>query len=107
MTTAWRSASCVSASSRPDGRQVGRRYHRPCHEVTIRVTIRVDALPSLTQLVKEAASPAANGEPGDVRSHVLGAPGKAPTSWEQLTGARQLVVETRSPLPGQPRSQLP
>jgi hypothetical protein len=29
-----------------------------------------------------------------------GAPGKAPTSWEQLTGARQLVVETRSPLPG-------
>ena len=31
------------------------RYHRPRHEVTIRVTIRADALPTLTQIVKEAA----------------------------------------------------
>ena len=59
------------------------RYHRPRHEVTIRVTIRAGALPTLTQLVKEAAGqpgiPAGNGEPDDVRSHVLGAPGRIRT----------------------------
>ena len=42
-----------------DAFQLQVRYHRPRHEVTIRVTIRADALPSLTQLVKEAA-----GQPG-------------------------------------------
>ena len=50
-----------------DAFQLQVRYHRPRHEVTIRVTIRADALPSLTQLVKEAAGqpgiPAGNGEP--------------------------------------------
>ena len=59
------------------------RYHRPRHEVTIRVTIRAGALPSLTQLVKEAAGqsgvPTRNGEPNDARSHVLGAPGRIRT----------------------------
>jgi hypothetical protein len=51
--------------------------------VTIRVTIRADALPGLTQLVKEAAgqpgAPAGNGEPDGARSHVLGAPGRIRT----------------------------
>jgi hypothetical protein len=49
----------------------------------IRVTIRAGALPGLTQLVKEAAGQpgfaAGNGEPDDVRSHVLGAPGRIRT----------------------------
>ena len=66
-----------------DAFQLQVRYHRPRHEVTIRVTIRADALPSLTQLVKEAAGqpciPAGNGEPDDVRSHVLSAPGRIRT----------------------------
>jgi hypothetical protein len=65
-----------------DSFQLQVRYHRPRHEVTIRVTIRADALPSLIQLVKEAAGqpgiPTGNGEPDDVRSHVLGAPGSVP-----------------------------
>ncbi len=50
-----------------DAFQLQLRYHRPRHEVSIRVTIRADALPSLTQLVKEAAGqpgvPTGNGEP--------------------------------------------
>jgi hypothetical protein len=59
------------------------RYHRPRHEVIIRVTIRADALPSLTQLMKEAAGqpgiPTGNGKPDDARSHVSGAPGRIRT----------------------------
>ena len=67
----------------PAAGQLQVRYHRPRHEVTIRVTIRAGALPTLTQLVKEAAGqpgiPAGNGEPDDARSHVLGAPGRIRT----------------------------
>ena len=66
-----------------DAFQLQVRSHRPRHEVTIRVTIRAGALPSLTQLVKEAAGqpgiPAGNGERNDARSHVLGAPGRIRT----------------------------
>jgi site-specific DNA recombinase len=58
-------------------------YHRPRHEVTIRVTIRAEALPSLTQLVREAAdhsgTPSIVGNPGEIGSHVLGAPGRIRT----------------------------
>jgi site-specific DNA recombinase len=66
-----------------DAFQIQVRYHRPRYEVTIRVTIRADALPSLMQLVKEAAGqpsiPIGNGEPYDDRSHVLSAPGRIRT----------------------------
>jgi site-specific DNA recombinase len=66
-----------------DAFQLQVRYHRPRHEVTIRVTIRADALPGLTQLMKEAAgqpgSSAGNGERNDDRSHVLSAPGRIRT----------------------------
>ncbi len=54
------------------------RYHRPRHEVTIRVTIRADALPTLTQIVKEAAGTTDTqvnaAKPAAIGSHVLGRP---------------------------------
>ena len=66
-----------------DAFQLQVRYHRPRNEVTIRVTIRADALPSLTQIVKEAAgntdTQVTADNPAAIGSHVLSAPGRIRT----------------------------
>ena len=85
-----------------DAFQLQVRYHRPRHEVTIRVTIRADALPGLTQLMKEVAGQPGSPAGNDGRSHVLSAPGRAPRTWQPINTAGQLVIEAHSAVPGRP-----